>query len=497
MVRIRELLRFLQKEAYHTPVASLVLYHTRMDIHKIQKDLNTMAEKVDKAKANKNKKKQVPPKKKNSSLGIGYLYLFWALLMLGLGIMTPPLLSKHNPKLGDILSDYISTGRTVGRNLILGSQPAISLEPQAKPEGVFAECSEENLAHFVDKEGRNSNPGVHIFCFTENGFTLYKDSLIKPKSQFAPLPGGSELLEEIYGFVDPYVKSNTQPFAFFSINGKKLVGEKEFGEKSVDLLVRHGMVLLYEGGNWLWPGIRIGFKRQVDVLTGYPTSAETNLEIETLSMQPLVLSVNNFIAEKECDHIQKTAEPGMEYSQVSLMDKDKGRPASDFRTSQSYFLEANDEIMHALEERTASLTRVPKTHQEHTQVLRYGSTEKYDAHLDWFDPELYKQDPNTLSLIDNGKRNRLATVFWYLSDVEEGGHTIFPRFNAAPQPWVFDDCTKGLKVKPEKGKVIIFYSLLPNGEGDPLSLHGACPVEKGIKWAANKWVWNDSMMFVQ
>jgi prolyl 4-hydroxylase len=54
-----------------------------------------------------------------------------------------------------------------------------------------------------------------------------------------------------------------------------------------------------------------------------------------------------------------------------------------------------------------------------------------------------------------------------------------------------------LKVKPEKGKVIIFYNMLPNGKGDPLSLHGACLVEKGIKWAANKWIWNHPMMFVE
>jgi prolyl 4-hydroxylase len=38
--------------------------------------------------------------------------------------------------------------------------------------------------------------------------------------------------------------------------------------------------------------------------------------------------------------------------------------------------------------------------------------------------------------------------------------------------------------------VIIFYSLLPDGTGDQKSLHGACPVGHGQKWAANKWIWN-------
>ena len=106
----------------------------------------------------------------------------------------------------------------------------------------------------------------------------------------------------------------------------------------------------------------------------------------------------------------------MQYSGVTLMDKDQGRPASDFRTSQSTFISSfRDDILAALEYRTASLTRLPKKYQEATQVLRYGYEEKYSAHLDWFDKQQYLQDENTLRLIDYGKKNRLATVFWYLS----------------------------------------------------------------------------------
>lgn len=89
---------------------------------------------------------------------------------------------------------------------------------------------------------------------------------------------------------------------------------------------------------------------------------------------------------------------------------------------------------------------------------------------------------------------------WYIStlsiDVERGGHTIFPRAGGKAYPRDMDDCTRGLKVKPEMGKVLIFYSLQANGAEDDYSLHGACPVIEGTKWAANKWVWNAPMDYI-
>lgn len=82
-------------------------------------------------------------------------------------------------------------------------------------------------------------------------------------------------------------------------------------------------------------------------------------------------------------------------------------------------------------------------------------------------------------------------------DVEQGGHTVFPRAGGTPPPRDMNDCTRGLKVKPEIGKVIIFYNLQANGMGDDYSMHGACPVIEGVKWAANKWVWNAPMFYLR
>ena len=93
-----------------------------------------------------------------------------------------------------------------------------------------------------------------------------------------------------------------------------------------------------------------------------------------------------------------------------------------------------------------------------------------------------------------GKVNRMATVLWYLSDVQSGGETVFPQAGGKPPPRSMAACDQGLKVAPKKGKVIMFYSLTPDGRGDKFSLHGACPVVgTDPKWAANKWVWSAPM----
>jgi len=74
------------------------------------------------------------------------------------------------------------------------------------------------------------------------------------------------------------------------------------------------------------------------------------------------------------------------------------------------------------------------------------------------------------------------------------GETIFPQAGGKPPLRNMAQCEKGLKVSPKKGKVIMFYSLTPDGRGDPYSLHGACPVKgSDPKWAANKWVWSAPM----
>lgn len=182
------------------------------------------------------------------------------------------------------------------------------------------------------------------------------------------------------------------------------------------------------------------------------------------------------------------------------MDKDKGKASSTWRTSQQAWLasDATPQICD-ISARVSAATRTPLGYQEALQVLHYGLSGKYDAHLDAFDPQFYATQHDFLARIENGHRNRLATAFWYMTDVEDGGETIFPRAGCLPPPSEtnVDNLRRdkiGLLVTPKRGKIIIFYNLLPSGVIDQYSLHGGCPVIAGDKWAANKWIWNNDPM---
>ena len=91
------------------------------------------------------------------------------------------------------------------------------------------------------------------------------------------------------------------------------------------------------------------------------------------------------------------------------MDKDKGKASSTWRTSQQAWLasDATPQIA-TISARVSAATCTPLGFQEALQVLHYGLSGKYDAHLDAFDPQFYASQQDFLKRIENGHRNRLV-----------------------------------------------------------------------------------------
>uniref|UniRef100_A0A0D9Z0H2 procollagen-proline 4-dioxygenase n=1 Tax=Oryza glumipatula TaxID=40148 RepID=A0A0D9Z0H2_9ORYZ len=183
----------------------------------------------------------------------------------------------------------------------------------------------------------------------------------------------------------------------------------------------------------------------------------------------------------ECDYLIGLAKPHMVKSTV--VDSTTGKSKdSRVRTSSGMFLQrGRDKVIRAIEKRIADYTFIPMEHGEGLQVLHYEVGQKYEPHFDYFLDEY-----NT----KNGGQ-RMATLL--ISDVEEGGETIFPdaNVNSSSLPWYneLSECArKGLAVKPKMGDALLFWSMKPDATLDPLSLHGGCPVIKGNKWSSTKWM---------
>ncbi|CAK9079049.1 unnamed protein product [Durusdinium trenchii] len=235
------------------------------------------------------------------------------------------------------------------------------------------------------------------------------------------------------------LKHNKPPlnFAFYAVEGDGMPPRK-----LESLQGQSGMILAFEGGTFVWPGIQLGYRRNVTLQPRNEASIE--LQIETRSLQPLVVEISSFLDENDCQHIIDKALPHIRKSSVKHMDQDVGKPDSNWRTSSTYFMPSDDAVLRRIDDRV-----------------------------------------------------RLATVFFYLTDVEEGGETNFPRADGLPQPHDFGDCSRGISVYPRRGRIIIFYSQHPSAEADEYSLHGGCQVKRGVKWSANKWIWNKPMDYIQ
>ncbi|GJP39780.1 hypothetical protein CLOM_g24124 [Closterium sp. NIES-68] len=227
----------------------------------------------------------------------------------------------------------------------------------------------------------------------------------------------------------------------------------------------------------------IGWKGESFNSTSGGRSVPEAMDRRLISWEPRAFLFHNFLSAKECLYLIHKAAPNMVKSTV--VDSDSGGSySSKIRTSSGSFLSrGSDEVVTAIEKRISDFSHLPVDHGEAIHVLHYEASQEYQAHFDYF-----HDDINTR----NGGQ-RLATVLMYLSDVEEGGETVFPAAELTPanihSPLPPDSqlsqCAKGmLAVKPKRGDALLFWNLKPDTTLDPKSLH----VIRGNKWSATKWI---------
>jgi prolyl 4-hydroxylase len=228
----------------------------------------------------------------------------------------------------------------------------------------------------------------------------------------------------------------------------------------------------------LWPADRLGQTHKVISNQGFyhcdPTAeggescydpTPVHLDIKVVSTGPRVLVMENLMSEWECEHIRLLGEKVIKRSSVG---DSSSAFESDTRTSENGWLSRHtDAVLDSIYRRFADALNVRDedlmhdVSAENLQVVRYNKGQQYQSHYDFG----YSGRPN----------QRFLTLLLYLEVPEKGGHTSFPKAFGG----------RGMNVRPPKGSAALFYSMLPDGNADDLSLHAGNPVLSGQKWICN------------
>jgi prolyl 4-hydroxylase len=179
-----------------------------------------------------------------------------------------------------------------------------------------------------------------------------------------------------------------------------------------------------------------------------------------LSERPHVVRFDGLFTVEECRYLAAAAAPMLQPSVV--VDNRTGRQIRDpVRTSDGvgFTWPLENPAVHALNRRIAAASGTRVEQGEPLQVLRYRPGQEYKTHYD---------------AIPGFANQRVMTMLVWLNDAYRGGETSFP--------------SAGLEIRGRIGDAILFRNTGPDGRRDEAAAHAGCPVTRGEKIIASRWI---------
>jgi prolyl 4-hydroxylase len=185
--------------------------------------------------------------------------------------------------------------------------------------------------------------------------------------------------------------------------------------------------------------------------------------------------LENFVTPEQCAHLISKFGSKCELSKVvNPLNGQSAEAQPKWRTSTSALMYQSDRdpVVMEITEKVANLCRLPTSHVEVLQLVRYEKGQQYTPHRDYFEPNFKGQ-------------NRIFTILIYLTGLEagEGGRTIFPEL--------------GIEVVPKAGSCVFWRNCLDDGTLLPNSLHTGevLSSDDKIKFAVNCWIRNGPILY--
>jgi prolyl 4-hydroxylase len=213
-------------------------------------------------------------------------------------------------------------------------------------------------------------------------------------------------------------------------------------------------------GGKLPPDIWARLSKSVDL-----NAAMTPPRMKSISINPRIATVENFLAPEVCDKLVETARDRLEPMEVV------GESPVGIEVAGAMHFGAHDLTLQTilLLDRIAESVGVQHRGLEAPTVLRFAGGKDYPAHYDYLD----KTDPNQRELIArNGQR--AVTFLVFLNDDFSGGETNFP---SLPRQF-----------QAKKGDALFWWNINNDGTPVPETLNGNLAVTSGEKWVLSQWI---------
>ncbi|XP_016950819.1 prolyl 4-hydroxylase subunit alpha-2-like [Drosophila biarmipes] len=202
------------------------------------------------------------------------------------------------------------------------------------------------------------------------------------------------------------------------------------------------------------------------------------LRVEEVGLHPYVVLYHDVLTQRESNELIELALSSLKVSGVS---GSEGSAFKRMRTVKARWVSKDtNDMTRRITRRVRDIVGLDLITSEKFQIINYGMGGHYNMHKDFFN----------LTNIDSTKQSwieilgdRIATLLFYLSDVEQGGATVFPK--------------SGYTIYPRAGTALLWYNLHTDGSGDPSTLHAACPVIVGSKWVMTEWIRELAQVFVR